>query len=138
MNCDPFQAVSCRCAAKSKISLSATRSLHPSTCFCTTARIAIGICSGSFANFGRDYATAVFFVLRGHLRFSSAAVAAWDAFAVLILALDWLTILMTPQRKIRELAQQQDLSRLLVFVFVVVAACAALFAVGFLISAHKN
>ncbi len=87
---------------------------------------------------GLAAATAVFFVLRGHLRFSSAAVAAWDAFAVLILALDWLTILMTPQRKIRELAQQQDLSRLLVFVFVVVAACAALFAVGFLISVHKN
>src|SRR6266478_3832929 len=87
---------------------------------------------------GLAAATAVFFVLRGHLRFSSAAVAAWDAFAVLNLALDWLTILTTPLRKIRELAQQQDLSRLLVFLFVVSSACAALFAVGFLISVHKG
>jgi len=82
--------------------------------------------------------TAVFFALRGNLRFSSAAIGGWDAFAVVILALDWLTILRTPQRKIRELAKQQDLSRLLVFVFVVVTACAALFAVGFLISKHKD
>jgi uncharacterized membrane protein len=56
----------------------------------------------------------------------------------MILALDWLIIWTTPQRKIRERAQQEDLSRLLIFIFVVVAACAALFAVGFLIRAHKD
>src|SRR4029453_11718139 len=65
-------------------------------------------------------------------------IAGWNAFALMILALDWLTILTTPLRKIRELAQQQDLSRLLVFLFVVSSACAALFAVGFLISVHKG
>jgi len=52
--------------------------------------------------------------------------------------LDWLTILTTPQRKIRQLARQQDLSRFLVFLFVVVTASAALFAVGFLVSVKKN
>jgi uncharacterized membrane protein len=56
----------------------------------------------------------------------------------MILVLDWLIIWATPQRKIRERAQQEDLSRLLIFIFVVVAACAALFAVGFLIRAHKD
>jgi uncharacterized membrane protein len=81
---------------------------------------------------------ATFSALRGHLRFSSAGIAAWDVFAAVILALDWLTILTTPQRKIRGLAQQQDLSRFLVFLFVVVTACAALFAVGFLISEKKS
>lgn len=91
-------------------------------------RFALGLLAGA----------ATFFVLRGHLRLSSAAIAAWDTFAILILALDWLLILMTPQRRIRELAQQQDLSRSLVFLFVVVAACAALFAVGFLITVHKS
>ena len=80
----------------------------------------------------------VFLVSHGHLRFASAAIAGWNAFALMILALDWLTILTTPLRKIRELAQQQDLSRLLVFLFVVSSACAALFAVGFLISVHKG
>ncbi len=54
------------------------------------------------------------------------------------LALDWLTILTTPLRKIRELAQQQDLSRFLIFLFVVVTACAALFAVGFLVNVKKS
>lgn len=80
----------------------------------------------------------VFLISRGYLRFASAAIAGWNAFALVILALDWLTILTTPLRKIRELAQQQDLSRSLIFLFVVVTACAALFAVGFLVSVKKS
>src|SRR5262249_33282581 len=80
---------------------------------------------------------AVFLISRGYLRFASA-IAGWNAFALVILALDWLTILKTPLRKIRELAQQQDLSRFLIFLFVVVTACAALFAVGFLVSVKKT
>ena len=91
-------------------------------------RLVLGLAAGA----------AVFFALRGHLRLELAGIAAWDGFAVVILALDWVTILATPQRKIRQLAQQQDLSRFLVFLFVVVTACAALFAVGFLISEKKN
>ena len=87
---------------------------------------------------GLAIGAATFVVLRGHLRFASAAIAGWNAVAVVILALDWVTILTTPQRKIRQLAQQQDLSRFLVFIFVVIAACAALFAVGFLVKAHKS
>jgi uncharacterized membrane protein len=80
----------------------------------------------------------VFLISRGYLRFASAAIAGWNAFALVILALDWLTILTTPLRKIRELAQQQDLSRFLIFLFVVVTACAALFAVGFLVSVKRT
>lgn len=80
----------------------------------------------------------VFLISRGYLRFASAAIAGWNAFALVILALDWLTILTRPLRKIRELAQQQDLSRSLIFLFVVVTACAALFAVGFLVSVKKS
>jgi uncharacterized membrane protein len=91
-------------------------------------RLAMGLAAGVL----------VFFITRGHLRLWSAAIAAWNAVAVVILALDWVTILTTPQRKIRQLAQQQDLSRFLVFLFVVVTSSAALFAVGFLIKAHKS
>jgi uncharacterized membrane protein len=87
---------------------------------------------------GLAVGAATFVVLRGHLRLWSAAIAAWNAVAVVILALDWLTILTTPRRKIRQLAQQQDLSRLLVFLFVVVTSSAALFAVGFLVSLKKS
>jgi len=91
-------------------------------------RLVLGLAAGA----------ATFVVLRGHLRIWSAAIAAWNAVAVVILALDWLTILTTPQRKIRQLAQQQDLTRFLVFLFVVVTSSAALFAVGFLVSVKKS
>jgi uncharacterized membrane protein len=91
-------------------------------------RLVLGLAAG----------TAVFFAARGHFRTWTAAIAGWNAVAVVILALDWATILTTPQRKIRELAQQQDLSRFLVFVFVVVTASAALFAVGFLVSVKES
>ena len=91
-------------------------------------RLVLGLAAGA----------ALFFAARGHLRPWTAAIAGWNAVAVVILALDWVTILTTPQRKIRELAQQQDLSRFLVFVFVVVTASAALFAVGFLVSVKSQ
>ena len=91
-------------------------------------RLVLGLAAGS----------AVFFAARGHLRVWSAAIAGWNTVALVILALDWATILTTPQRKIRELAQQQDLSRFLVFLFVVVTSSAALFAVGFLVSVKKS
>jgi uncharacterized membrane protein len=91
-------------------------------------RFIIGLAAGA----------AMSFALHGPLGFPNEVVAGWNAFALVVIALDWLTILTTPQRKIRELAQQQDLSRFLIFVFVVVAACAALFAVGFLVSRPKE
>src|SRR5204863_6568524 len=91
-------------------------------------RLGLGLATGA----------AVFFAARGHLRIWSAAIAGWNAVAVVILALDWVTIVTTPQRKIRQIARQQDLSRFLVFLFVVVTASAALFAVGFLVSVKSQ
>jgi len=81
---------------------------------------------------------ALFFSLRGHIRISTGLIASWDAFAFLVVSLDWVSILTTPHREMRARAQEQDLSRLFIFLFVVVAACAALFAVGFLISTNKG
>lgn len=83
-------------------------------------------------------ATAVFFSLRGMARLSTAVIATWDAFAFFMLALAWVTILTTPQNKLRGRAQQQDVGRTAIFIFVVVVACAALFAVGFLVSVNKG
>src|SRR5438034_3120497 len=91
-------------------------------------RLVLGLAAGA----------AMFFAVRGHLRLWSAAIAGWNAVAVVILALDWVTIVTTPQRKIRQIAQQQDLSRFLVFLFVVVTASAALFAVGFLVNVKRS
>jgi uncharacterized membrane protein len=91
-------------------------------------RLGLGLATGA----------AVFFAARGHLRPWSAAIAGWNAAALVIIVLDWVTILTTPQRKIRQLAQQQDLSRFLVFLFVVITASAALFAVGFLVNVKRS
>jgi uncharacterized membrane protein len=77
---------------------------------------------------------AVFFSLRNHVRLPTDVIAAWDAFAFFVLASAWLTILTTPQQKLRARAQKQDFGQTVLFIFVVVAACAALFAVGFLVS----
>ena len=76
---------------------------------------------------------AVFFCLRNRVRFPTEIIAAWDTFAFCVLTSAWLTILITPQRTLRARAQKQDFGRTVIFVFVVVAACAALFAVGFLV-----
>jgi len=83
---------------------------------------------------GSAAGAAVFFSLRNHVRLPTNIIAAWDAFAFCVLASAWLTILITPQRMLRARAQEEDFGRTVIFVFVVVAACASLFAVGFLIS----
>ena len=82
-------------------------------------------------------ATVVSLSLRGRVRPSTEVIATWDVFVFCVLFLAWLTILTTPVHKLRSRAKEQDVSRLVIFVFVVVAACAALFAVGFLISVNK-
>lgn len=77
-------------------------------------------------------ALAVWFALRGRVQPSTQSIATWDVFALSILVLAWLTILTTPPEKLRARAQMQDVSHIVIFVFVLVAACAGLFAVGFL------
>ncbi len=74
----------------------------------------------------------------GHIRFSSSVIVVWNIFAFVLLVLVWITILVTPQHRLRERAREQDLGRKAIFIFVVMAACAALFAVGFLIRVHKD
>lgn len=77
-------------------------------------------------------ATAVWFGLRGRVQISTQSIMTWDAFALCVLVLAWLTIITTPPDKLRARAQRQDLSHIVIFIFVLVAACAGLFAVGFL------
>jgi uncharacterized membrane protein len=83
-------------------------------------------------------ATVAFFLLRGRMGLSTELIAIWDVFSFSVLVLAWLTILITPVHLLRAHAQEQDLGRLLIFVSVVIASCAALFAVGFLISVNKG
>lgn len=77
-------------------------------------------------------ATIVWFALRGRVQASTQCIATWDSFSLCTLALAWLTILTTPPEKLRARAQMQDSSHIVIFIFVLLAACAGLFAVGFL------
>ena len=81
---------------------------------------------------GLIVAAIVGLVVRAHALWS-AALATYDAFALVVLALMCLTIALTPVDRIRAVAQRQDVGRTVIFVFVVIVACAALFAVAFLI-----
>jgi uncharacterized membrane protein len=78
-----------------------------------------------------------YFALRHRLTLPAATVAAWNSFATFGSLLAWLAIAMTPQNRLRENARAQDLGRLLLFSFVVAAACVALFSVGILIHSHR-
>lgn len=80
----------------------------------------------------------VWFGLRGRVQSATQSIATWDVFALCILILAWLTIITTPPHKLRLRAQAQDLSRTVIFVFVVIAACAGLFAVGLLFFTNKG
>jgi uncharacterized membrane protein len=64
---------------------------------------------------------------------STNIIAAWDTFAFCVLAAAWLTIRITPQQTLCARGQEEDFGRTVIFVFVVVAACASLFAVGLLV-----
>src|SRR6267143_5281536 len=83
-------------------------------------------------------AATVWFGLHGRVQPSTQSIATWDVFALCVLLLAWLTIITTPPHKLRLRAQEQDVSRTVIFVFVIVAACAGLFAVGILFFGNKN
>jgi len=77
-------------------------------------------------------AAAVWFGMRGQVENATRSIATWDIFALSVLILAWLTIITTPPDKLHARARKQDLSHILIFVFVILAACAGLFAVGLL------
>lgn len=81
---------------------------------------------------------ASYFVLHRFASTPTCVIAAWDSFALALLALIWIAILSSGIDHIRYRARTQDLSRLLIFVFTVGAACSSIFAVVFLLSAVKK
>ena len=83
-------------------------------------------------------AIATYFVLRHFATFPTALIAAWDGFALTLLALIWIAIFASGIDHIRHRARNQDLGNLLIFVFTIGAACSSVFAVVALLSAAKN
>jgi uncharacterized membrane protein len=79
-----------------------------------------------------------FFVAGAFASRPTAIIAGWDSFAVSLLALIWIAILNSGIDHMRYRARTQDLSRLLIFIFTIGAACSSIFAVIFLLSAAKS
>ena len=73
-----------------------------------------------------------------HYHVLSRLVIGWDAFAVTALGLIWMAIYTADTDRIRAVASAEDLSRLLSFVFVLVAAGASLLAVVLLLGISHN
>jgi uncharacterized membrane protein len=73
-------------------------------------------------------------------RFSLAArlIITWDAYAVSLLALAWTRILTAKPRELIRLASLQHTSRMLIFGFIIAAACASFGAVGYLLISAKG
>lgn len=69
-----------------------------------------------------------------HYSFLVRLILGWDAFGITTLALIWMAIYLADTKHIRAVAASEDLSRLLSFVFVLVAAGASLLAVVVLLS----
>lgn len=83
-------------------------------------------------------AAVVFVLLKGHLSLPIQSIMTWDAYALSVLALAWMRIVTAQPRVVVRLATLQPTSRKLIFFFVVVAACASLAAVAFLLGMSKG
>ncbi|MFL6514917.1 MAG: DUF1345 domain-containing protein [Chthoniobacterales bacterium] len=94
----------------------------------------------SWRRFGASVAlaAAAAFFLPDRVTSPAKAIAVWDFFATSVIVLAWIAIAITPPSGLRAHARAQDLSRLLIFSFVVAAACVALLAVAFVIRGHGS
>ena len=79
-----------------------------------------------------------FVVASGFFGLPVRVVVAWNVFATTSVALAWVRILLSNARAAECSARLQDASRRVIFLIVVVAALASLFAVGALLASAKN
>ena len=84
------------------------------------------------------FAVGAFLILRGWLIAPTLLVAAWNAFALGYLASAWAEIAASDSRQTERAVARQDTGRALIFVFVVAATCAGLFAVLFVLGMAKG
>jgi len=81
---------------------------------------------------------AAFFMFRPLSSQPTAIIAAWDSFSLSLLALIWFSILTSGIDHMRYRARTEDLSRSVIFIFTIAAACSSIFAVIFLLSSARN
>lgn len=75
-----------------------------------------------------------------HGRFSTPGeiLITWCSFAMVVIILDWITILKSHPREVRKIASLQDSSRTMIFLFVIFAAVISMVAVIFLLKSAKG
>lgn len=87
-------------------------------------RLAVGIAVG----------IATYMAQPGSISWHTRAVASWDLSVLIYLCLAWWLIASTDAAMTRDHALSQDQSGYVIFLFVVVAACASVVAIGFVVS----
>ena len=76
---------------------------------------------------------------QGKVRLPLQIVAIWNTFSLCFLALAWTRIITARPRESLKTAKWQDTSQKMIFLFVILAACASIIAVGYLLgTAHKQ
>ena len=83
-------------------------------------------------------AVLAYFVAGTQVHFRTQTIVTWNAFAAAALACAWWEIFVSSPSVVVRTAKLQDSSRMLIFLFVIVAAFASLFAVGFLLGGAKS
>jgi len=91
-------------------------------------RLAVSLTFAAFASL----------LMYGHLLWRTQLIATWDAYALSVLALTWTRIVTAQPRVVVRLSTLQPTSRKLIFLFVVVAACASLGSVAYLLGMAKG
>ena len=80
----------------------------------------------------------VFFCLNGNHPFAITFMASWIAFAATTLFIIWSTILVFHPKEISGVANEQDTTRLVMFLFIIAAACISLFAIILLLQSAPS
>lgn len=80
----------------------------------------------------------VFLSTSGLHRLPLQTILTWNAFASTIILLCWIRIVFADVRTVVRSAKLQDAGRTAIFLFVIAAACASLFAVAFLLGTAKG
>ena len=81
----------------------------------------------------------VYFIINPqHLDRLTHVMIGWDAFSLCMIIMSWITFFITASQQIREQAKVQDLSRLVIFIIVLISTFASFLAVLLLIVSKKN
>ena len=83
--------------------------------------------------YSAGFAAAVALATHGLWRLPMQLVVVWNAFSLCVLALAWLRIATARPGESLRTARLQDVGRRIIFLFVVLAACASIFAVAYLL-----